>query len=45
VDGATTIERQALPVDASAAAPRRHRRSRKASFLIWLRRIHLYVGL
>lgn len=29
----------------SAALPRKHQRSRRVTFLIWLRRIHLWVGL
>jgi uncharacterized protein len=40
VDEAIAFERPAV-----ATPPRRRSRSRKATFLIWLRRIHLYVGL
>lgn len=45
MDDSTTLERPAVPAGAATVPPRRHRRSRKATFLIWLRRIHLYVGL
>lgn len=46
MDSSTLVDRPSPMPDANAApAARTRTRSRRAMFLIWLRRIHLYVGL